>query len=315
MTFSRACNLFNHAGPVAILKRGMRHVHAALLASVLASALLCMSGCFLFQPVCVAHGSKVATPDGPRAIESLRVGDVVFTHGTQPQSVGFITWVRDARALETLELTLATGSTLRVTGEHPVAVMETSSGPPLAHASQAHKLRFVPAKELVVGMQVQTDTGAQTLLTIKRLSKATMVRDISVNPGETFYAQGVLVHNKRFANQPRPLTDEELAGRWFFIDGSRFSEPLEISRTGEVRFRGAKGQLPAAPAPVKFRKEPWPMVVVELVAEADGVKPITASLSRSFRGDVMPAVIYGSDRIHREVKLFRTSDVPSHANP
>lgn len=41
-------------------------------------------------PLCFARGTRLATPDGPRAIEALRVGDLVCTRDHGPQPVRWI---------------------------------------------------------------------------------------------------------------------------------------------------------------------------------------------------------------------------------
>ena len=76
-------------------------------------------------PICLAVGTRIATPDGPRAIEDLRIGDVVWTIDA--------TGVRVAAPLlavgstpvpathEVVHVVLADGRTVLVSPGHPTA--------------------------------------------------------------------------------------------------------------------------------------------------------------------------------------------------
>src|SRR5688500_3550520 len=89
------------------------------LASVL---LLSTTACTeQFHDSCVAEGATVATPDGLRAIESLRVGDSVWAVDprTRERIPARISAVR-AATRECLALELSDGASLVCTPDHPV---------------------------------------------------------------------------------------------------------------------------------------------------------------------------------------------------
>lgn len=80
------------------------------------------------EVVCYAPGTLIDTPDGPRAVETLKPGDMVMTqdHGPQP-----IRWTRS--------------------GDHPLEDAETDAKPVLIKAGALG--RNVPAQDLIVSPQ------------------------------------------------------------------------------------------------------------------------------------------------------------------
>ncbi len=80
------------------------------------------------QPACYAEGSMIDTPDGPRAVETLRPGDLVLTlvHGAQP-----IRWV--------------------CSGDHPPEEVEVDCRPVLIAAGALGK--DLPTHDLIVSPQ------------------------------------------------------------------------------------------------------------------------------------------------------------------
>lgn len=132
---------------------------------------------------CVLEGSLVDTPQGPRRIEELRVGDSVWSvlGGQRLEGCIRAVHVTEVRGCVVLR---GQGFELRTTAEHPVA---TKVG------------EFRAAGSLVVGDGVVVKEGENLVVrSIQEIVRSVGgdARDFSVMPGGTFFAGGVLVHNK-----------------------------------------------------------------------------------------------------------------------
>lgn len=184
---------------------------------------------------CVAEGSQVATPDGPRAIETLEVGDAVMARMPDGSiSAARVTAKTSHRVHEHLRLVMDDGRVLRVTAEHPVA---TENG------------EFVHADELGLERGLMTRDGVTRVQEVRRESGGVEVFDLNVEPGETFFVEGVLVHNKSY---PAPPSFEELSGTWLHVGGR--DQPtfrMDVRKDGTFTMRDAwsgqiwEGRLPA----------------------------------------------------------------------
>jgi len=132
---------------------------------------------------CLVAGTRVDTPSGPRLVESLHVGDAVWSQAPDGSlQLGTVTAVYPARASSYLELIGADGRRLRVTAAHPLA---TARG-------------WVEAGRLRVGDRLQTRAGATPLESITPVFGVSVaVYDLSVSPYPNFFAAGIRVHNKQ----------------------------------------------------------------------------------------------------------------------
>ncbi|WP_081883315.1 two-partner secretion domain-containing protein [Pseudomonas sp. BRG-100] len=152
-----------------------------------------------YSPCCFAAGTMVATPDGERAIDALRVGDVVWTkpeEGGEPfASKVSATHIRTDQPIYQLTL-VKNGSagegiteTLQVTPGHPFYVPARKG--------------FVPLIELKPGDQLQSlGDGATQEASIKVISVALLqpqgtTYNLTVDIGHTFYVGklSTWVHN------------------------------------------------------------------------------------------------------------------------
>lgn len=100
-----------------------------------------------WSDVCFKAGTPIATPDGDRPIESLKVGDFVYTHDGVDRVVA--TGFRDGVAL--IELTLSDGSTIVCTPDHPFAVNSHTCFLRADALSYAHRLVSIGDNKWVSG--------------------------------------------------------------------------------------------------------------------------------------------------------------------
>jgi hypothetical protein len=128
---------------------------------------------------CVAAGTIIATEDGPLPVETLRIGDRVF--GFDPGARRRVLTTVTAVVRTTATSTLILGSGLRATPDHPVFADGT----------------FRPAGELVPGSMLLAENGAIVpVLSVAHVPGEVTVYDLSVGWPHTYFAAGILVHNK-----------------------------------------------------------------------------------------------------------------------
>jgi hypothetical protein len=129
-----------------------------------------LGGCFL-------AGTPVETEHGTRAIETLAVGDKVIGAAEGEIHRGTVTHI--FRSIE-LGYYVINGE-VRVTGTHPFL---TERG-------------WVVASELCVGDRLQGPNGEAVVVeSIGNVARAVRAYNITVDGDHTFFAGGLLVHNK-----------------------------------------------------------------------------------------------------------------------
>lgn len=158
-------------------------------ATALLLVLLALSSCSC-EDSCFVAGTLVDTPDGPRPIETLVPGDVVW-------SVNVTSGTKHPARVEAVHT--GTGvdfHAVRVNGvtTHPM----TANHPVLDARTQ----RFVPVSQLEDGARLMDASGQVTAL--ERRSRAWELPQTVYNlqvtgPDHTFVADGVVVHNKSYA--------------------------------------------------------------------------------------------------------------------
>lgn len=137
---------------------------------------------------CFAGGTLIATPDGPRPIETLAVGDRVYAHDAQTgQTV--VSRVKKFFIHPDVSygrVVFSDGTVLDVTPNHPVYDAR--------HAS------WRPISTMRVGDVVLKGQGLSTRhLTIRSIEFGTArgdVYNLEVGGFHNYYANGILVHNK-----------------------------------------------------------------------------------------------------------------------
>jgi hypothetical protein len=195
---------------------------------VLLAAVLVLPGCSNSRKGCVSGSSLIDTPGGPVPAEEIRVGDLVTTRQADSSSgMGRVIATRHLMADNLLAVTLSDGRSLRVTPDHPIGVGESG---------------FVAAGELIVGGAVRTGDADATVKVIEPVTGEHRVVDLTVEPDENFFANGVLVHNKSVVQRPPKPT---MPGRYVNIASGA---TLELTETGGRLFIPRPqnaGELPA----------------------------------------------------------------------
>lgn len=148
---------------------------------------------------CIVEGTLIATPEGDRRIDSVRVGSRVWTKSPNAErEIGIVARIWEHNADQHLVVQMTNGRELLVTDNHPVA---TPFG-------------WIEAGSLGPGSKLMTDSGECSVARIHRKSDLVRVYDLSVEPNQNYFASGVLVHNK---SMKKAANRSELDGNWVGI--------------------------------------------------------------------------------------------------
>lgn len=132
---------------------------------------------------CFIAGTLISTPDGPRAIESITVGDQVFTH----EGVGTVVTLKPhpAHVEPRVAVTLTDGRSFEVTTSH--RFLEPRS------AAWRNIGRFLPGDYVH-----DAKSGPVRIASMAWLGdEATDVFNFEVEPQHTYLVDGIVVHNAK----------------------------------------------------------------------------------------------------------------------
>lgn len=130
---------------------------------------------------CVAEGTLVDTPTGPRPVETLRARDPVLSVTPEGRVVeATVVGIRRSVTTQWRRLSLDRNRSLELTGTHPIGV----------------PAGWRQAAELRPGDELRTADGLLRLLSTEARFGLLAVYDLSVEPHGNFIAAGVLLHNK-----------------------------------------------------------------------------------------------------------------------
>jgi len=158
-------------------------------------------GCFL-------AGTQVLTPDGSRAIESVKAGDAVLSYDSRTQkwlTTSVKSPLRHAFSGDVITLQ-AKGETIEATGNHPfwvVAGEGLAARPRVEDLSERERLltadgRWVEARALRSGDTLLTQSGEVKIQAVNSRSETTPVYNLALPEPHTYAvsAAGIVVHNK-----------------------------------------------------------------------------------------------------------------------
>jgi hypothetical protein len=162
-------------------------MNGVLVGLALGLAVVVSGGCGGGFRGCLVEGTMIATPVGDRPVESLRVGDAIWTRGEDGRPVaGEVTVISSFDVASYLRLHLADGRTLGVTGKHPIA---TGDG-------------WKHARKIVRGAALRTEHDSVQVADVRRVRDRVRAYDLTASPNPSFMAEGVWVHNKTIAQPP-----------------------------------------------------------------------------------------------------------------
>ncbi len=144
---------------------------------------------------CVQKGTPIATPAGPRTVESLKPGDALWSVVHGELTLAHVQQAFEVQPSQYIEIT-AGHTLLRVTPEHPIAV-----GPG----------EFTIASRLRAGQRILIGDGISGISTalidrVQTFVATEPAYNLLVTPGGTYIAGGIVVHNKGCFLPDTPIT-------------------------------------------------------------------------------------------------------------
>jgi hypothetical protein len=143
---------------------------------------------------CFVSGTQVATPDGERPIESLRVGDVVWSWDlAEERLVRGVVERTKQRVAPRVDTIVAGGAAVTATPNHPFFSVRARTWVELGALGRDDAVMVLDGTRLAaraLDAPVAAPTGGAT-----GGGHAFVVHDITVSPHRNYFAGGVLVHN------------------------------------------------------------------------------------------------------------------------
>jgi len=154
------------------------------LATVLVMTLT-LTSCSYSSPGCFEAGTKIKTPTGWTEIQDLKAGDQVLTYSLTEERVlpGIVDKTTRREVDQIGTLTLESGVTVQVTGDHPVFVPGSAEPMRVDHLNAGDEVRFLNDDGSVTGQKVKS-------VTFK--AKKVAVYNIKVKDTHSTFAAGIL---------------------------------------------------------------------------------------------------------------------------
>jgi hypothetical protein len=149
-------------------------------------------GCFVAStPVLMADGTS-------KAIEDIQIDDLVFAYDGEQVVPAPVLALIKPHPKQVYTLTFSDDHSLTLTDSHPISTLAGwKSISPEATAIENPELLVTP---LTIGDIIQTVNGTCILTSILPLHGTRQIYNIEVDEPHTFYANGVLAHNKRLSS-------------------------------------------------------------------------------------------------------------------
>jgi len=139
------------------------------------------------KTICVARGTMILTPSGLEPIEDIILGSEVLSQNNEGKiQTARVSWKGQFETKDYLKFSFSDGRILECTPTHLIA---TAFG-------------WVKAGDLRNGGWVLTRTGLLQINKIKKLSNTQTIYDMDIELSHTYFANGVLVHNKSMNEIP-----------------------------------------------------------------------------------------------------------------
>lgn len=142
--------------------------------------------CNLDCPQCFPFGTRISTPDGPRLIEKIDVGDIVYDGTGHPTRV---TEVHEREAPESMVLLKFNGGEVACTAEHPVWIKDRDSAPDWKEVCEIRQGQHV-------SVQVNSGFEWREITAWQIVPGGGLVYNLEVeSPEHSYIANGIVVHN------------------------------------------------------------------------------------------------------------------------
>lgn len=181
---------------------------------------------------CFLAGTLISTPEGPKAIETLKPGDKVYSYNPENGR-------KEISKLGELDINpaaeyLIINNKLNITKYHPTFI-KTAAG-----------IKDLRADELKLGDELISDNGKTVLITsiASVKAKTTVYNLLRVSPNNNFFAEGILVHNSNYDNEPLGYQDpghEEQPSYSSTLEGTQ-SEQTQSEAYGQGGYESTYGQ-------------------------------------------------------------------------
>lgn len=143
---------------------------------------------------CFPAGTPILLADGTeKAIETLQIGEQVKAHDGAKQVTTTVLALITPSPKRVYELLFDDGNTLTLTDSHPISTTEGWKS--LSPEATKEENPGLAVSILQIGDCIHTVYGTCTLLTVEPRD-VVQIYNITVGAPHTFYASGVLVHNK-----------------------------------------------------------------------------------------------------------------------
>jgi len=153
--------------------------------------------CTYTDPNCFLAGTLIMTPDGMRTIEQIQSGDAIIS--VAPNGERVVGKVSQLIKDTSYGYSVINGH-VRVTGLHrflvPVTPFQVAS---ISPSEETHRLgTWREARALQIGDLLTTFAGATVPIErIDRVDRGVRVYNLEVEPFHNYFADGILVHNKK----------------------------------------------------------------------------------------------------------------------
>lgn len=163
-----------------------------LKVGIIGFIVVAFSGCFdpYFVNTCFLPGTAISTPTGFISIENIKLGDTVLSFDETTGTVvdGIVEKIMTRQVASYLEFSLSSDRILRVTADHPLAVMSAEGSLVWTDAGN------VLASDHLFAVDDDKSVNPLTINEIRAVEEETAVYNLKVRRYHNSFAEGVLSH-------------------------------------------------------------------------------------------------------------------------
>lgn len=244
---------------------------------------------------CITEGTLIATPEGSRPVESLKVGDPVWTLADSGEkTAGIVQATRSRMADSTIEIRTSDDHLLRVTPEQPLWI----NG------------EWTRARDLQPGHRLQSESNSTEAVSIMVKHERARVFDLSVEPSANYFAGGLLVHNKTLVPQ---FDRNDLPGTWIGVSPEGIWR-MELTSDGTGRAIYTSGHYTVASVILSTSLDPHKYLISMTLEEQTETRRQFQLLGHAYRGRFEVAWNEIPDYDDRVIAFRREKDLQRDLN-